>query len=195
MRPRIGLVHAGGSGVMEESNIALRMLAAAGARVTYIAVNEAGTEFPGTLHHWGSLHPDKFPQWEGKRRRNGLPGGYVRWSICEGHYVDRVIRETWHGTIRKWKDGSSGLHAVDIGLHGLGLDGVIGCGVPLDGRVNEFKGEAWRQHQRFRAAWEHETVHRVLRERFRSMSGWTRVTFGEPDREWIEGLSKMGRVA
>lgn len=179
---RIGLVHGGAAGVFDESNVALRMLAAAGAKVTYIAVNDCGMVFPGRLHHWGSLHADKFPMWIAKRRQNGLPMDFTVWSLS-------TRPECVERSVQKMRGGSSGLHGVDIALHGLGLDGAIACGIPIDERLNEFSRTTWAPYQRFKAGWEKPDTVAVLEPRFRSMSGWTRQRFGEPTLEWIMQLA------
>ena len=181
---RVGLICGGAQGVWDERAEALDLLAVVGAEVVGIAVNDAGTEHPDPLDHWCSLHPNKLFVspffWERKRAENGWStAGYLRWSVSK--LSDRVDRTT-----RQWTGGSSGLLALEVALLRLNLDGAILCGVPMDGRLNQFRGEPWRPHERFRSSWlkippEHKA-------RARSMSGWTRDLLGCPTLDWLRSL-------
>lgn len=183
MRPRIGLVHGGGRGAMRESNRALCLLADAGAVVRYVCVNDIGAVFPGQLHEWATLHPDKLPAWEAARAERGHPDVGTRWTVSRSAHVDRLVR-TWTG-------GSSGLLGVDVALNGLGMDGAVLCGVPMDDRPNDYNpqhADGWGQFRRFRSAWLRVPVLEVIRPRVRSMSGWTRELLGAPTEEWVKEM-------
>lgn len=184
--PTIGLVHGGGQGVYEQSGRALQLLQHVGALVVFIAVNEAGISLP-ELQHWGSLHPNKFGLWIQHRGDLGHPMEFVRWSVGRTQRVDRVIRT--------WKGGSSGLHGADIALNGLGLDGVILCGVPMDSSPNQFRGRPWHQAGVFRAAWQAPDTLPTLKARVRSMAGWTQQLLGLPSPAWLDGLPGVSPVA
>jgi hypothetical protein len=175
----VGLCHGGGKGVYDESEAALELLAHQGALVVFLAANEAGIDLP-VLHHWGTLHSTKLALWEQERASRGHPRDYVRWTCSPSPSADRVAD--------RWKGGSSGLHLVDIALNGLGLPRVILCGVPMDERMNQFRGTPWgaRSHV-FRAAWTDRETLPVLARQVRSMAGWTRDLLGEPDADWLLG--------
>ncbi len=191
MALRIGLCHGGGLGVYEESARALELLRAVGAEVTFIAVNEAGIELP-RLDHWGTLHPNKLPVWTKMRADLGNPDGYATWSLSKHKTIQNVIRQ--------WRAGSSGLHSLDIGINGLGLDGVIGCGVHIDDRPNQFSKKPWVSCKSFRRGWQNHEVLPVLRARARCMSTphpvtgeppWTVTLIGEPTEEWLTSLMSV----
>lgn len=175
------MICGGGEGVWVEREEALDLLAVVGAEPVSLAINEAGIYHPDPLDHWVSLHPDKLVvepnEWALQRERNGgSPAGTV-WSVTRLHStVDR--------TVRNWNGGSSGLLATDAAVNGLGLSHVILCGVPIDARPNEFKGEPWAQFERFQAAW--KRAQPKMAGRVRSMSGWTRELLGSPTLDWLE---------
>lgn len=155
-----------------------------------IAVNDIAVHWPGDIHDWVSLHPTKLTtsdpddirkrSWRAQRADAGHPGGYTTWSHRRPSLVDE--------TVDFWGGGSSGLFAVTVAYH-LGCDRVVLCGCPMDRSghfeesrtSHEFTGEV----DHYRKVWvKHKDE---IRERTRSMSGWTRETFGEATLDWIEG--------
>lgn len=183
---RVGLVHAGGLGVYDESREAQVLIERAGCEPVFIAVNEAGIALP-VLHHWGSLHPNKLGLWAAQREELGLPNGYKFWALNETNLV--------RDTVRNWSGGSSGLHGIDIALNALGLRIAIGCGMPLDDRPNQFTGKPWGAHGPFRTGWTHREVYPVIRDRVRIMApphpqsgeaAFTTHLLGKPTVEWIK---------
>lgn len=205
---RIALIVGGGLGMWREWRVAVDMVAAAGARAVYIAINGAGVEHPDPLHHWASQHIDNLYDgpyhWARGRRANGLGEDYIRWSISKGGNVDRIIKH--------WKGGSSGWVGVGVGIEGAHCDGAIVSGIPLDPRPNPYNHmskDGWGAYARFREPWAQiagtrtrTSSTRVIRAKFpdlkgriRSTSGWTRQVFGPPSVEWIRGLSAEERLA
>ncbi len=189
--PQIGLVHAGGLGVYEQSAVAQEMIKEAGARPVFIAVNEAGIDLP-ELSHWGSLHPNKLRLWGEWRSERGLSDEYEFWALSPTQHV--------HRHINNWAGGSSGLHGLDIALNGLGLRAAIGCGMPLDDRPNQFTRKPWGAHAPFRSGggtWTDPSVLEILRKRVRIMDGphpvsgepaFTTALIGQPTVAWIRSV-------
>lgn len=83
-----------------------------------------------------------------------------------------------------WKNGSSGLYAVQVALH-LGAKNVILAGVPIDDSAHFntdrglSKGIPW-QLEMHRTPWR-ESAQELRARGIRSMSGWTRGLLGGPD--------------
>jgi hypothetical protein len=102
-------------------------------------------------------------------------------NFADNEECDGVIR--WN---RPNGGGSSGLFAVLIALE-LGFDKLILCGMPVDGEKRITSdgevevGETPYQH--YRKGW--ILRQGILSEHVRSMSGWTRETFGAPTAEWL----------
>lgn len=134
-----------------------------------------GRRWDGPVHHWATLHAEKLTGWKAQRGSAGLDKDVPTWSSVRRTVVDHHFQG--------WTNGSSGLYAVSVARLALKHPRVIGCGVPMDGRQNSFSQRAWTSHSRYRKGWmEHE---KELRGHFRSMSGWTRQTFGAPSVDWI----------
>lgn len=176
----VAVICGGAVGVWEQREEAVTMVRAAGLEVVAIAINDAGISHPDPLHHWVSLHPEKFQGWEKQRAEREFGGGYQKWS---------QTARPQHGTVaaRLWRDGSSGLTAVDVALNGVGAACAILCGVPLDDSVNMFRGRPWGQSKRYRRGFQKAMP--AFRDRVRSLAGWTQELLGSPDPEWLAYLA------
>jgi hypothetical protein len=173
----VALVTAGPDVNFREHHEARTMVEDSGRDVVTIAVNGAGALHPNPLHHWASVHPEHFPEWENGRK------GYVRWSAGRSPHTDRVLKG--------WQGGSSGYFAVGVALDGLGCEGVVLCGVRIDASPNPTNPESvngWGDYRRFRHRWTEPRRRDLLARRVRSMSGWTREQFGAPEAEWLRSF-------
>lgn len=163
-----------------------------------IAVNDVGVIWPRRLDHWASIHaekltttvgwknPDGGPHgWAGLRASRGLPGEARIWSNVRGRHhgqIDHVIQQ--------WASGSSGLFAVSVAYH-LGMQRVVLAGMPMDDRAHfpeslvHHPEQRWTSVRSHRGAW--DTYLPRLRERTRSLSGWTREQLGPPTVAWLNG--------
>lgn len=161
-----------------------------------VACNDAGWRWPHRLDHWVTLHAERFPGWEKKRRQRGHPDGYTRWTAkgfeCRGE-VDRVIGDEMRDGL---SGGSSGLTATQVAVLPEVAGHAVGCGIPIS-RMRHFEGATSespfltpnerrdeRKVRMYQEVWEAEAD--ALRDRVRSMSGFTRELFGEPGRAWLE---------
>lgn len=173
---RVALIIGGAVGGWEQRAEALELVTTAGLEVVSVAINDAGTEHPDSLDEWVSLHPEKFQVWERKREEAGLGGGYRKWT-------QEARRHHATNTARRWRDGSSGLTAIDVALNGVGCAAAILCGVPMDDSVNRYHGRGWGKYRRCRRGFQ-----RAVPEfggRVRSLAGWTREILGAPAPEWL----------
>jgi len=146
------------------------------------AVNQAGHAFPDPIDYWVSLHQENMLGWMARREANGFDTDFEVWG---GDW-----RTSSKDSDKDWVDdvipvrlvGSSGFHAIEIALH-HGRDRIVGAGIPMDPRP----------HFHSKGPWHHALTHQkaflesvdLWNDRFRSLSGWTRDTFGGPDREWL----------
>lgn len=154
-----------------------------------VAVNDAGVWWPGRLDAWVTMHADEMPYRIRKRTELGHPAGFTTWTRPyprgmedrEAH-CDRVIGG--------WGGGSSGLVAVGVAIQHR--CSVILCGVPLDERPHFNRTGAWEGAAGFREGWTDRSE--ALAPLVRSLSGWTRETFGAPTQEWVDA-ARATRVA
>lgn len=136
---------------------------------------EHGKIWDGPVHHWCTLHAEKFQGWKKQRKARGLSMDFISWSsvrrtVMDVHFVG-------------WTGGSSGFYAVSVALRALRHPRVVLCGIPMDSRKNAFSGREWTAYSRYLRGWQREEEN--LKGRVKSMSGWTQKTFGAPSLDWI----------
>lgn len=174
----IALVLGGSARVWEDAEAARALAPDA----PVVAVNDAIPRWEGDLAAAVTLHAEKLADWIAARRAAGLPEP-VRFIT-----MDDKRRPAWAEVVPHHFEGqaslgSSGLFAVKVALHELGADGVILCGIGMDPTPHFVRGGEWRSAPRFRRGW--VEVMPALRDRVRSMSGWTRERLGAPSPEWV----------
>lgn len=157
----------------------------------FIAVNDIGCHWPRQLHHWVSLHPNRFKKWKYLRERtvnvanlDSIPpttwGRPPRFDE-ERQYYDRVSYERWMG-------GSSGLFAVQVAQE-LRCTRVILCGVPMTVTPHfiqsQEEGHAapWGSADNLWRGWKNHA--HLMRGWVRSMSGRTGELLGTPTIDWL----------
>jgi len=145
-----------------------------------IAMNDMIPRWPGHIDHAVSLHPKNYPGWLDARRAAGRPDPGLVWSYRQAPRVQKITND--------WR-GSSGLFAVKVALVCMSMHGAILAGVPLD-RSNHFvRDKPWTDAYAFFPGWADRK--REIAPRVRSMSGWTRQQFGEPDAAWLAKMNAL----
>lgn len=156
-----------------------------------IACNEAAAVWPGRLDAAVSLHAQKFGPWMNRRAELGYPPA-LRILGHNGSDAQRlpacVTGLTDYRFAGQRNSGSSGLFALKVALIDLGIDRAIVCGIPMgeDG-CHFFDARPWRGATSHRRGWNQALP--LIRDRARSMGGWTQSLLGAPDGDWIEGAS------
>lgn len=174
--------------VLGSSRAALDELSAAfelcpGAPV--ICVNDSLRTCPVKAHAFATLHHEKARRFLRGLDIDGLPL-FTMEQPARDEFQWTIVREKWAGT--------SGLYAVQIALNQLGFAGVIVAGVPIDHTHGTayplHRGQPWAggYHDRYRRAWAKAALP-FIRDRVRSMSGFTRELLGAPDADWLNNLS------
>lgn len=147
-----------------------------------VAVNGVGTLVEDDITVWVSVHGRDLVKWMPMRAERGFNTDYTAY----GNFADA---DADGGAIR-WNrpnsGGSSGLHAVELALE-MEYKRIILCGMPLDGqeRVRSLDGitvEGVCAYQAYHDAW--EKAESKLRDRVKSMSGWTKKLLGKPTKGW-----------
>lgn len=150
------------------------------------AVNDAAAEYPGELDAFVTLHPEKLPQWLAKRRAPTRT--VVAHEPRAG--VTRVVDYRFPGMNAS---GSSGLFAVKAALDDDPDCLVVLCGVPMTPvATGHAESTFHREVDAFTGAW---TIAKpYLKDRVRSMSGWTAMLLGMPTSEWLAQLEQREAV-
>lgn len=147
------------------------------------AAKHAGIYWPGRLDVWITFHPEWAVSFREQRRflRYPEPGEVVAHEQRPG--VDRVVRSYLIPGMHN--SGASGFFAVQQALE-AGYDRLVLCGIPMT-----------REHGRIdgRKIWDSAVTYQTrvrpilgqIRDRVRSMSGWTQRELGAPTTEWLTG--------
>lgn len=155
-----------------------------------ICVNDALRVCPARAYAFATLHPEKADRF--------LDGLDLRRIPLFAHA--RIPYETrdWHIVSDLW-GGSSGLYGVQVAVQNLGFHGVIVAGCPMQAAARANYGPGlWGGDGDHVARYQRGWINAGkagLRNRIRSMSGWTLAEFGAPDAAWIAGLSRLGAVS
>lgn len=155
-----------------------------------VACNDISARWAGPVDYMVTLHPEKLLGWQDERRRRGYsePAFVVSHEKPEGFEAGRAYPRVDFAVDYRWPgmegSGSSGLFAVKVAL--TAADRVILAGVPMDPAAAHFFHPArWAEWESFTDAW-----HRAMpfiKDRVRSMGGWTADLLGRPTTEWLAG--------
>jgi hypothetical protein len=174
MNRTIALVVGGSEKVFEEYQAALDLCA--GRPTVNFVLNAMIEDFPGSIDYAVTLHPESLWSWLKLRREKGLPEPGQFWAHRPAPHITNHTRD--------WQ-GSCSLFAAKIARH-IDYEKILLCGCPMTVEDKHFKRHTrWNAAHAFRRGWiarRHELPPRTVR----SMSGWTRETFGFPDVEWLD---------
>lgn len=169
-----------------------------------VVVNDLGNVWPRRVDAWASVHPEKLLGpigWrDAQKRRHGWLGQRLAAGLSAPRRIFTTLRDSRYSWVvdgeelvtklDQWASGSSGLFAVRAAYE-LGARRVVLAGVPMDARAHFVEstvhkvGKPWASSASHRRAWTDRKVEPRLRERTRSLSGWTREHFGAPTLRWL----------
>lgn len=153
----------------------------------YYVCKMTGIEWDMGRFHWVTLHPEYMAEYKRLRRERGLPDCYE----VVAPLIDEIGRHHEHPVDRRHSyrfegmtsSGASGLFAVKVALDD-GADRVVCAGIPmLKDSGHFFRGKPWEQVDSFRLGWERSLPH--IKDKVRSLSGWTKELLGMPTPEWL----------
>lgn len=176
---RVALVLGGGSGLQAD-------VAAYGGKFDgVVACNDAGMWWPGALDGWVSLHPQFWESrgWRKSREDSGYPApaNFYAHENARNLIPDKIVKTDYRFPGQQ-HSGSSGLFAAKVALVDLGFDRVVLCGVPMTKTPHFWDKNQinWHPAESFRNQW--LDLPQEYLDRMRSMSGWTKVLLGPPER-------------
>ena len=145
-----------------------------------VAVKDIGITWPH-VDYWATLHPERLPKELKQRRDAGLPDPKAIYSyrmrVPSGLGIEIRVLDT--------PGGSSGMLGTQAAL--LVADKAVLVGIPLDPKQVHYcrpKKGGWPPANMYRKVW--TEAHPKLKDRVRSVSGWTRDLLGAPTKEWLE---------
>lgn len=152
-----------------------------------VSCNDITAAWPGRIDACASLHASSWRRWIAQRDRNGYPRpdriiGHEG-SGCDDELLTGLTDYRFPGQTHS---GSSGLFALKVALIDLGFDRAVLCGVPMTTEARHFfDSRAWNGALAHRKGW-NEAMPQI-KDRARSMGGWTREQLGIPGADWISG--------
>lgn len=156
-----------------------------------VACNDAAAVWPGRVDCFVSLHAEKMGYWLERRDRAGLPEPDRIWGHDTAKRGVLRISERVQDYVA-WKfegqhdSGSSGLFALKAALIDMGFNKAVLCGVPLTQTgAHFFDLTPWGGAEAHKRGFKQALP--VIRDRARSMSGWTAEVLGQPTKEWLAG--------
>lgn len=172
---RHAIICGGSLTVLTEFENANKLCIDNGIQFSTFVTNDTIGLFRGSIDYAVTLHPDKLAEWLARRRLNKYPMPAQIW----GHRPHRAVNKN----TTDW-GGSSGLFMFKVARE-TGHDRIIACGVPMSPEHKHIiRTEKWNAALSFRRAWDQRRT--LIIPYFRSMSGWTKETFGEPTAEWLK---------
>lgn len=173
----IALIVGGADNVWEDAVAAMSLFTP---DATFL-VKSMIAHWPLSADYGITLHPEWISKWLRERPRlSGRVSDKLEiWAHKRANNLVDKVTDDWQG--------SSGLLAVKVALE-EGFDGIVLAGVPMDAQRNHFvRKVTWSSCQMFRKGWE---VHLpTIRDKTRSMSGWTQERLGAPTTEWLLALN------
>lgn len=152
-----------------------------------IACNDMAARWPGRLDAAVSKHPERWSGWLAARDRRRFPAPDRVISHLEAETHAPAPEVTAYVEFRlpgQTSTGSSGLFALKVALVDLGFDRAVLCGVPMSADRGHFAyGPIWPDAIHYQPAWREALP--AIRDRARSLSGWTRDLLGAPTKEWL----------
>lgn len=146
-----------------------------------VGCNDVGIVWPGVMDAWVSLHGNNLKAWAHQRQTKGHPPHAALYGHTEAAAVTHVTPYKFPGQDHS---GSSGLFALKVALIDLGFDRAVLCGVPMIAEHNHFfDPRAWDGARHHQIAWRECLAQ--IKDRARSMSGWTSELLGRPDAAWL----------
>lgn len=141
-----------------------------------LAVNDIGAELP-RVDAWCSMHPEKMQAWISRRFDNGHANARSVWT-AEHKEAGPSFRKVVN------PGGGSAALAAEVAFK-LGADRIVLAGCPLTSSPHFFDDVPWqkREVEHYKRAWSRHVS--AWGPFVRSMSGWTRETYGAPTRAWL----------
>lgn len=172
------LVLGGAECVIEDAEAAIAKF---GEPDTIVGVKDIAIEYP-RIDHWATFHLDRIPKEISKRRSLGYKDPESLWTYNNVRYQPRVGIPVNYLKVR---GGSSGLLGALVGIKVA--DKAILAGIPMDPKMRHFndrkRGAPWAEGKNYKRHWDDYVPQ--MRNRVKSMRGWTMELLGEPSREWL----------
>ena len=177
------LVIGSAEGCFEEADEALKLWGPDGPDAIAV-INDSIPRWPGRIDYICTLHVEHLGGWLRAREQAGYPMGAQCWSYQQR----RGSRDVRHPNpmiqhiATDWA-GSSGLYSVRV-LILEKFQRIVLAGVPMEKvRGHIVRNRPWTAADGFHTGWKKRLPE--IKDKVRSMSGWTKGLLGAPTSEWL----------
>lgn len=157
----------------------------------FILVKRTGIIWPYKIDAWVSLHGDTIQSMYNDRMKRGYPQPERIYSWEKTNRSKCVTHSGNYLFPGQTFSASSGIYGVKVALYDLAFDRVVMCGIPLDPSFGRFDhNENWQYAKTFIRGF--NQVLPLMKEKVRSMSGYTQKHLGAPTIEWLTTMPYTG---
>lgn len=165
----------------DDKNATLKLLNLAGCKADFMAIGLDAINCSKSIKYLATYHPGDIIEARKRRADAGLNTDYEVISHIQHQGSVQMILPC------EKPSGSSALLGVLAGIK-LGYEKIIVCGCPLEGKnTKNF------DYANFQKGWTAKLAE--IKEKTRSMSGWTGALLGAPVKEWLVPLEITGLQA
>lgn len=172
------LVLGGAKCVFEDAEKAIQLL---GEPDVVVAVKDIWIEWP-KVDHVATYHIERIPRELERRRSLGYEDPKCIWTYAHIRQLKMPLPQK----CIKMTGGSSGLLGAYVAIR-VADKGVL-AGIPLDPTMSHFhnrkQGKPWKEGEHYMKQWRQCLPD--LKDRIKSMSGYTKELLGEPTVEWLQ---------
>lgn len=158
-----------------------------------IGVGSAVVDYPGRVDVLVSFHIELMSTWLDRRRAKGFSGIPTLFSSSyKGRTKPARAKEQSGLTVHyvQCAGGSSGLIATKVALNALKATRVVLAGIPMQASSGAYdKDTPWKEAAIHQGPWKRDV--NELKDKVRSMSGWTQELLGSPDISWFNGAQYL----
>lgn len=148
-----------------------------------LAVGPVAIDYPGEIDAWVWFHTELFEDCALRRAHKGHPPARSYWANLRRGIL-QPKREVPHVNRIDCDGGASGLIATYVALDYFKATHVVLAGCPMTAEGGQYDTpKPWREAVKHRQAWLDNQA--KLKERVRSMSGWTAELLGSPTVDWL----------
>lgn len=146
------------------------------------AVKDMIAKWPGRVDYGINLHTERT---EGYLRERRLAGRNTNFDV----WTNKINKsQEKHNIATDWA-GSSGLFAVKVALQEK-FEFIVLAGVPMQAQYRHIvRDKEWIDADCYYGGWKKR--YPEMKDRVRSMSGWTKAQLGEPTQAWFNKSSSV----
>lgn len=156
-----------------------------------VVVKRTGIVWPGKIDAWVGLHNEMIDSMYRERMANGYPKPDRVYSWERPSGVKHITHTTDLLFPGQTVSASSGIFGAKVAVIDMKCDKVVLCGIPMEAEQGRFDHDkTWAHARSFIKGFEEAVP--VMKEKVRSMSGYTLKLLGAPTIDWLNEMPHTG---